>query len=216
MKESFSYIDISPTISPRIGVFPGDTAFRRKVLLDTTQGQNITLSAIHSTLHLGAHVDAPNHYHEEGVGISDRSLHFYLGRAQVITVKVPRGGRVVSEMIKEKEILAPRVLFRTDSFPDPENWNSDFAALSADLVHYLADKNVRMIGIDTPSIDLEKDQVLQSHKAVYERQMAILEGIILRDAPDGIYTLVALPLKLEDADASPVRAILLTGAETLF
>jgi arylformamidase len=73
----------------------------------------------------------------------------------------------------------------------------------------LSSKNVILVGIDTPSIDPSEDQVLESHHAVYENNMAILEGIVLDDVNEGIYQLIALPLKIAGADASPVRAVLL-------
>jgi arylformamidase len=68
---------------------------------------------------------------------------------------------------------------------------------------------VKLVGIDTPSIDLAEDKVLESHQAVFSHDMAILEGIVLGHVSEGIYQLIALPLKIEGADATPVRAILL-------
>ena len=66
----------------------------------------------------------------------------------------------------------------------------------------------QLVGIDTPSIDPERDKDLLSHQAVFQNDMAVLEGIVLDSVPDGVYTLIALPLKLRGADASPVRAVL--------
>ena len=80
--------------------------------------------------------------------------------------------------------------------------------ISPELVAMLYQQGVRLIGIDTPSIDPFDDKALLSHNAVAERDMAVLEGIVLEDVPLGEYTLVALPLKLEGCDASPVRAVL--------
>jgi arylformamidase len=105
-------------------------------------------------------------------------------------------------------IGAPRLLLATGSFPDPEQFHQNFAAYSAELIHALHQEGVRLIGIDTPSIDLFDSKDLPSHKAVLQHDMAVLEGLVLTDVPDGIYELIALPLKLADFDASPVRAIL--------
>ena len=69
------YIDISPLITPKIAVFPGDTEFSREILLDFKKGHNLLLSTIKSTVHLGAHTDAPNHYHSDGEDISQRDLN---------------------------------------------------------------------------------------------------------------------------------------------
>lgn len=200
--------DISPRISSRLAVFPGDTAFERQVLLDLERGNNITLSTIRATVHLGAHADAPNHYHEAGSGIEGRDLRLYLGPAQVIEVEGRRGERLRPDDLGGVSIRAPRILFKTGTFPDPEQWNADFMALSADLVNWLADQGVRLVGIDTPSIDPAADAELESHGAVARRDMAILEGLVLERVPPGVYELIALPLPLEGLDASPVRAIL--------
>jgi arylformamidase len=105
--------------------------------------------------------------------------------------------------------MAERILFKTNSFPDPNSWNSDFVALSSDLINYLATKNIILVGIDTPSVDLAEDKKLESHKAIFKNNISILEGIVLSHVDEGIYQLIALPLKIAGADATPVRAILI-------
>lgn len=200
--------DISPTISPKTAVFPGDTPFQQDYLLKIENGNNLDLSSIKTTVHIGAHTDAPRHYHSEGVSIDQRELKYYLGEAQVIEVHCKPGCRITPEYLTQ-DIKASRVLFKTNSFPDPEHWNSDFVALSAELIDFLAQKKVVLVGIDTPSIDLASDEQLESHKCIYKNNMAILEGIVLNEVNEGLYNLICLPLKIAGADASPVRAILL-------
>ena len=202
--------DISPEISPSIAVFPGDTQFSRSELMSTKKGEHLTLSSINTTVHLGAHTDAPNHYHKDGVGIASRDLSLYIGDCQVIEVNLEKNTRITPNDFKS-EITAPRVLFKTNSFPDPNKWNSEFNALSSELVTFLAEKKVRLIGIDTPSVDLADDKELESHLAIYKNDMAILEGIVLTDIEPGNYKLIAPPLKIKEADASPVRAVLIQG-----
>ncbi len=202
-------IDISPVISPRIAVWPGDVAFRRDVALDMDRGDNLTLSAITTTVHVGAHTDAPNHYRADGAGIAERALERYYGPCQVIRATPLPGGRIYPHHLKNIDIRAPRVLFHTGSFPDPDDFNTDFNSLSPELIEHLYDRGVRLVGIDTPSIDPFDSQALETHNAVADRDMAVLEGIVLEGVPEGLYTLVALPLKLEGTDASPVRAVLI-------
>ncbi|HKP28366.1 MAG TPA: cyclase family protein, partial [Gemmatimonadales bacterium] len=105
-------------------------------------------------------------------------------------------------------ITDERVLIYTGTFPDPENWNADFAGLSPKLVHFLHEQGVRLIGIDTPSVDLQDSKDLPAHHAFLKHDMAILEGLVLKDVLAGRYELIAVPLKLEGFDASPVRAVL--------
>ena len=214
------YIDISPVISHQTAVFPGDKAFSRHVVMDMVRGDHLTLSDIATTVHIGAHVDAPNHYARDGVGIDARPLDLYVGSCQVIRVSFDgRHGRAKSNEdlrirpgdLRGEKITAPRVLFATDTFPDPNKWRDDFAALSPELVDDLADRGVRLIGIDTPSIDPSDSKALESHNAVAKRDMAILEGIVLTHVEPGLYTLIALPLRLQGVDASPVRAVLWTS-----
>jgi arylformamidase len=67
------------------------------------------------------------------------------------------------------------------------------------------------VGIDTPSVDPMTSKALEAHNAVADHDMAVLEGVVLDAVPPGLYTLVALPLRIEGADASPVRAVLVAG-----
>lgn len=200
--------DISPLIHPGIGVWPGDTPYRREVLLSIAQGANLELSTLHSTVHLGAHTDAPNHYVGGGPGIEARPLDLYLGPCEVRRVAVARGERIPP---LDRPPRAPRVLLHTGTFPDPDRWNNDFAALSVPLVQQLADAGVVLVGLDTPSVDLFDDRALLAHHAIAARDLAILEGVVLDAVPDGVYTLIALPLRLAGCDASPVRAVLVEG-----
>ncbi len=199
-------IDISPPITPRIAVFPGDTPFSQEWLLRLDDGQNIDLSTIHTTVHLGAHTDGPSHYGPGAPGIGERPLELYYGPCQVVRV-APGGPRILPADLPGP-VQAPRVLFATGSYPDPNHFNDDFVALSPQLVDSLADQGVVLVGIDTPSIDPADSKLLESHQAVLRRDLAILEGIVLDDVTPGLYTLIALPLNIPGADASPVRAVL--------
>ncbi|MFN8671716.1 MAG: cyclase family protein [Candidatus Sericytochromatia bacterium] len=207
-KNKKEFIDISPIINKKIAVFPGDTEYSRNILLDFKKGHNLLLSSINATMHLGAHTDAPNHYHADGLGIDKRDLNFYFGECQVITVNIPKKARIYPKDIENIKIIAQRILFRTNSFNDPYTWNNDFNALSPELIEYLVKKEVVLVGIDTPSIDPSDSKNLETHNAVYKNNIAVLEGIYLVNTKDTLYNLVCLPLNLEDADASPVRAVL--------
>ena len=125
--------DISPLLSSRTAVFPGDTPLTIRRVLSFGEGGNLELSSIETTVHLGAHADAPLHYHRNGVGIDRRDPLLYVGPAQVIHVAQARGRRIRPSDLGSTPITAPRVLFRTASFPDPDRWNADFASLSAAL-----------------------------------------------------------------------------------
>lgn len=207
--ENYQIFDISPLISSSTAVFPGDQLFQRQESLHFEKGHNLVLSSINTTLHIGAHTDAPVHYHAKGESIEERSLQLYMGPCQVVEVKKKPGERIVPQDISKIKICAKKILFKTLSFPDPDRWNGDFNSLSPELVDYLGSQGVHLVGIDTPSVDPAQDEKLLSHNAIYKNNMAILEGVVLENVKEGPYTLLCLPLKISKADASPVRAILL-------
>ena len=143
-------------------------------------------------------------YVRDGAGIDERPLETYLGPCQVVLAEGQ--GRIAWEEMPE--LLAPRVLFRTGSFPDPDHFNTDFRSLSVELVEQLAARGVVLVGLDTPSVDPFHSKELEAHKAIAREDLAILEGVVLSHVEPGLYELIALPLKLAGADASPVRAVL--------
>jgi arylformamidase len=171
------------------------------------QGDSLTLSTLHATVHLGAHADGPNHYGTNAPAIHERSLDYYVGPCLVIRVAVARSATITPAMLRGPA-SEKRVLFATGTYPDPEHFNEDFAALSPELVDWLHGQGVVLIGIDTPSVDPFASKDLPAHKMFLKHDMAILEGLVLSHVPEGIYELVALPLRLVGFDASPVRAIL--------
>ncbi|GIW21239.1 MAG: kynurenine formamidase [Candidatus Sericytochromatia bacterium] len=208
--------DISPIIKKDIAVFPGDKEFTRKINLDFKNNDNLLLSEITSTLHLGSHADAPNHYNINGISIERVNLTNYIGKCQVIEVFKEPYQRIYPKDIQEYEILEKRILFKTNSFINPYKWNNDFNSLSPELIEYLSKYNVVLIGIDTPSIDPYDSKLLESHNMVYNKNISVLEGITLIEVPIGIYYLIAIPLSIKDGDASPVRAILLKNINLLY
>lgn len=174
------------------------------------QGANITLSSLRATVHLGAHADAPSHYGADAPSIEAQDLGLYLGPCQVVRVGLGGSEATVTPASITAAITEPRVLIHTGTYPDPTIWNTQFASLSPDLISMLADRGVKLVGIDTPSVDRFESQDLPTHRACLERGVAILEGLVLSAIPEGRYELIALPLRLVGFDASPVRAVLRT------
>lgn len=203
-------IDISPVVDNGITVWPGDTPFVRTVNLDMDEGANLTLSDIRTTVHVGAHADAPSHYVATGEDIAARRLDYYLGACNVFHVDGVQGRRIYPADLAGKNITAARVLLRTGTFPDPRGWNDDFASLSPELVDWLHDRSVILVGVDTPSVDPFESKELDAHLTLARHDMANLEGLVLDHVPEGEYELIALPLRLAGADGSPVRAVLRT------
>ncbi len=207
---SSQVIDISPRISPKIGVWPGDVPYRSNKSARLSNGDGIDLGDMHTTYHVGAHTDAPMHYRLGGKDAASLPLDAYHGPCQVIEVDVPRGERFGWEQLKQQP-QATRLLFKTGTFPDPNKWNDDFAAPEPELIDRLGAMRAVLVGFDTPSTDLFASKGLEAHQMLFKHGMMNLEGLVLAHVEPGFYELMALPLPLEDADASPVRAVLLQG-----
>jgi len=199
--------DITPAVTAALAVWPGDTPPTREVLADLKRGDTITLSTLRATVHLGAHADAPSHYGADAASIEARPLDLYLGRCRVVLIPAAPGSRIPPSAIPAS-LTAERVLIATGSYPDPYAWNDDFAALDPATVDLLHARGARLVGIDTPSVDPFSAKVLAAHARFLAHDMAILEGLVLSHVPEGDYELIALPLKLDGFDASPVRAVL--------
>jgi arylformamidase len=207
--------DISPAVTPALAVWPGDTPPSREVLQEMARGDNLTLSSFTATVHLGAHADAPSHYGADAPAIDARPLELYIGPCRVVRVGVARGSLLGPGHVEIPPDCS-RLLIATGSYPDPEQFNEDFAALSAELIDRLHESGVRLVGIDTPSVDLFESKQLPAHQALLRHDMAVLEGLVLDGVPEGEYELIALPLKLVGFDASPVRAVLRKGDSPRF
>jgi arylformamidase len=199
--------DISPPIDERLNVWPGDVPYTRTLSGHISTGSTVTTSVIRSTTHMGSHADAPSHYGLDAPTIDQMPLDLYVGECQVVTVNAKHGTRVTPEQV-EAAIDLPRVILRTNTFPDFTRWNKDFAGLSPELVDLMFEMGVKLVGVDTPSVDLFDSKDLPAHKAFLRHEMAIIEGLVLKEVPDGVYELIAVPLKLMGCDASPVRAVL--------
>lgn len=200
--------DITAPLSPRLAVWPGDKPFERDVRLRIANGDFVDLSSIRTTLHAGTHADAPAHILGGAPTIDAVDLEPYLGPCEVVAVHLPPGARILPEHLPAAP-AAPRVLFRTDSYPDAETFTTGFNAFSPELVHWLAERGCLLMGIDTPSVDPYDSEGLESHRAIFGAGLRCLEGLRLGHVPPGRYVLSALPLRIEGGDGSPVRAVLL-------
>lgn len=197
-------IDLSPPLSARLAVWPGDVPFSRDV---TSHADGTTFSSISTTLHLGSHADAPLHMVTGARPIDAIPLETWVGPCQVVEARVASRGRVRLEDLAEPP-AAPRLLVKTGTYPDRERFSKDFAGLDASLAAELAARGVVLVGIDTPSVDPYEDGAFEAHRALVRSGVAWLEGLVLAHVLPGHYDLVALPLRIEGGDGSPVRAVL--------
>jgi arylformamidase len=200
--------DISPPVSSRSPVFPGDTAYMQEWSATLQPGCPVNVSRITLSPHVGAHADAPLHYDPVGAAIGGLDLVPYLGLCRVVHA-IGKGALVRWEHLQHaSRDLPPRVLIRTYERAPIDHWDPQLAALAPAAIEQLAALDVRLVGIDTASIDPAESKTLDSHQAIRRLGLRVLENLVLDDVPEGDYELIALPLKLMTADASPVRAVL--------
>jgi len=202
--------DISQTLRPSLPVWPGDTPFEIQTTWKMDENCPVQVSRLTLSTHSGTHADAPSHYHDKGASMDEVALSPYLGECLVVHAQTEEGPVSIGDLSfssERSETIPPRLLIKTfDRFPHAR-W-PEFRGIAPELIHELARRGVQLIGTDAPSIDPESSKTMDAHKAVQNAGMAILEGLVLEDIPEGRYELIALPLKIQGADASPVRAIL--------
>ncbi len=200
--------DISPPVYADSPVFPGDSAYQQTWVAEISPGCPVNVSTLSLSPHTGAHADAPLHYDPDGASAGALDLAPYLGPCRVIHC-IDKGPLVLwSHLNHALRDLPARVLVRTYEHMPVDRWDPDLAAFAPETIEQLASRGVRLIGIDTASIDPADSKTLDSHQMIRRLDLRVLENLVLDLVPEGDYELIALPLKLMTADASPVRAIL--------
>jgi arylformamidase len=200
--------DISPPVAASSPVFPGDTPYSQEWSATLGPGCPVNVSRITLSPHVGSHADAPLHYSGEGATIGQVDLDPYLGRCRVIHA-IGCGPLVEWRHVEHAlRDLPPRVLVRTYERMPVDRFDDDLAAYAPSTIEQLAQLGVKLVGIDTASIDPASSKTLDSHQVIRRLELRVLENLVLDDVPEGDYELIALPLKLMTADASPVRAVL--------
>ena len=199
--------DISPPIAPDSPLFPGDEPFSQKWTARIGPGCPVNLSAITLSPHIGAHADAPLHYADGERSIGQVDLTPYIGPCRIIDA-IGCGLLVRPEHLAHAERdLPPRVLVHTAERA-PSAWSAEFASFAPETIDWLAERGVKLVGIDSQSVDPADSKTLDAHHRLLALDLRVLENLVLDGVPAGDYELIALPLKLTTADASPVRAIL--------
>lgn len=209
---SQSLWDISPAVHAGTPVFPGDTPYQQQWVACIGRDGPVNLSTLTFSPHIGAHADAPLHYDPQGASVGEVALEPFLGHCRVIHA-IDCGPLIEWHHLQHAlgrgdwGALPARVLVRTYA-KAPTQWDAHLSAYAPETIERLADLGVQLIGIDSASIDPADSTTLASHQVIRRRGLRVLENLLLDAVPEGDYELIALPLKLSSADASPVRAVL--------
>jgi arylformamidase len=201
--------DISRTINPNLAVWPGDTPFSAEKVLAMSRGASVNLTTLTLSSHTGTHADAPYHFVNDGLTINQVPLAAYLGPATVVTVEREAGPLTPADFPNLEWSGLERLLVHSGASHKPlAEFPTEFIYPSPELAAWLGQHGVVLFGSDAPSMDDMNSKSLPGHNALHQHGIAILEGLLLADIPDGRYELIALPLKIESGDGSPIRAIL--------
>ena len=203
------YYDITITMKPGMTVYPGDPQFEAAEHMCMEKGDVCNVSVISFGSHTGTHMDAPKHFYKDGLTVDKLPLEHFLGPTRVVEIRnKPEISACDLENLSIRK--GERILFKTDnSFSKKEaGFNENYVHITPDAAQFLADKGVITVGIDYLSVEGYRNEVPQTHYTLLGNNIAILEGLRLDDIMPGEYELIALPLKIENGNGSPVRAIL--------
>lgn len=201
--------DVSRTIAPSLAVWPGDSPFSFVHVVTKQSGAAFNLTTLTLSAHTGTHADAPYHYVDGAEHPADLPLEKYIGSAHVVTLSRRSGGITPQDFAGRDLTGLQRLLIHTwVSDLSDDQWPQDFPYPTLELVDWLADQGAVLLGVDMPSVDAFDSKTLECHHRLYERGMVNLETLKLSGVPDGLYELIALPLKIAGVCGSPLRAIL--------
>ena len=201
------WIDITQPLYTGMPNWPGDTPFEFELSAKKAKNGVVNIGKFTTTTHIGTHVDAPFHFDDEGNRIADLEIGLYIGRAILLDV---RGYESVGRAEIEQHDLkgVERVLLKLTGEGAPAHFPETVPYLRPDIGPFLKEKGVRLIGIDVPSVDRLDSKTLDAHHSLHLNDVMILENAVLKDVEAGEYELIALPLRMMDADGSPVRAVI--------
>lgn len=203
--------DITAAISDDLPVFGGGNEKHViNIVSQLANGDPYNFSKISMSAHTGTHADMPLHFILGGATCCDIALDHFYGPAKVFRIAVSSHVRRVDLMPLDIQ-AGDIVLLDTgqSGYMRQGTFKEDFIALTPEAAEYLAEKKIKTVGIDYLSIDPYGAEGFPAHKALLGNGIAILEGLVLADVPEGIYTLSALPLKISGGEGSPVRAVLI-------
>ncbi len=203
------WIDVSVTLRTGMVTWPGDPSVRISHALSLERGDPCTVSYLELGAHSGTHMDAPAHFVAGGTGIDSMPIDAAIGPARVIAIEDPES-ITLDEL--EPHHLQPRerILFKTrnsDRSWETDAFAEDFVYLSAPAARYLVERHVSLVGIDYLSVGGFHADGVETHQALLQAGIWIIEGLCLNGVPPGAVDLICLPLKIAEGDGAPARAL---------
>jgi arylformamidase len=204
--------DISRPLFNGLAPWPGDTAFRFELKWKMAEGATVNVGAVTMGVHNGSHADAPFHFRQGADTIERMPLETYFGEAVVVDLtnqfKDGEKREITIADLSAAADSAPRILLKTGVWMDPKIFPEWIPVIAKDVAKWLEEREVKLLGLDIPSVDTIEAKVLVNHHSLAAANIAIVESLDLSGVEAGTYHFSALPLRIEDGDAAPVRAIL--------
>ena len=210
VQASSGWVDISVPLRDAMVHWPGDPPISIKRANDMERGDSANLSIVSMGAHSGTHIDAPLHFIQQAKGVDEMPLDTTIGRARVIEIEDPESikpGELLRHRIRRRE----RILFKTRNSSRVWQTNEfvqDFVFISDEAALFLAERGVRVVGVDYLSVGGFKHGGNYVHKTLLGSGVWIIEGLDLSVVSPGRYDLICLPLKFDQGDGAPARAIL--------
>jgi arylformamidase len=201
------WIDISQVLNDKIPVWPGDTPFQYKISWGMEESGSVNVGQVTMSTHTGTHIDAPYHFDNDGKKVIELDFNLYIGPALIVHLQQPTsiGLRELQDVPLQG---VKRLLIKSGAWQDKTVFPKSIPHIEPELAAYLAEQGVQLLGLDLPSVDSLDSKELSAHHELNRHGIHILEGLVLDKIEPGEYELAALPLPLEQADGSPVRAVI--------
>lgn len=196
--------------------YPGDRAPQLVQEKHLRRGDGYTATRATMSVHAGTHLDAPAHFLPDGRTVDQLDLDSLFVPARV--VQIPDHVTLVEEehlqgiSLQSGEALLLRTSNTTRGLLGTPAFDPSYVALAPSAGHWLVKRGAVLAGIDYLSIEPPDDQDFPVHKILLGGGVGVLENVDLSGVTPGRYTLCCLPLRLQGAEASPVRAVLMPAA----
>lgn len=201
-----NWIDISQPLTNDIAHWPEDTPFSYALTVAKQDSGSVNIGQVTTSVHTGTHVDAPFHFDDKGKTIDQIDVNLYIGDAMVLDVS--HVDEVTVETLAAFSLEGvKRVLLKTSLPSNPNQFPKKIPKLDPRIANFLAEKGVKLLGVNMPSVDALDSKDLPTHHALYKSGINILENLVLDKIGQGKYELIALPLSIKSSDGSPVRAV---------
>ena len=199
------WIDITMPLHKNMPVWPGDPAFQYR-LVATLEQDGANVGEMTMSLHAGTHIDAPFHYDDFGKSIDTLPIELFIGPTLIVEMLDVQ--QIQLQNVTQLKLDGiERLFFKTKRQYDLYRFDPSFTTISPDVVLYLAEKGIKVVGTDAPSVDMVDDVTLQAHHAFRREGLYIIENLYLKDIETGMYEFIGMPLAIQGGDASPIRAV---------